>query len=384
MPLKHTTRSYWRLLLPLLVAGIYLGGGCTNLRTGLEQWVEKTFGRATPRERYAWSKPYDAATLARWDSAYLAARQDTLTIGLPHLEIVGSDTALPASALAWRISLPPGRLLRVAADPKVPAALFGELYRLDGQGAQELVATWDTSATSLSYENRQAEEAALLLVAQSAPYAAGPYAITFRSAPALLFPVAGADAGDIRSFWGASREGGRRSHEGNDIFAPRGTPLLATTDGRISRVRSGGLGGKTVWLRDGERGLSYYYAHLDSQLVTAGQYVARGDTIGLVGNTGNARTTPPHLHFGIYAGGARDPLPYLRDPDAEPPAPAAVPGSISRVPERGRHYLRVAPERGENVIRELEGGEGIEELATTGSYHRVRTRRGETGYVNFD
>ncbi len=385
MPRNHTTRSYWRLLLPLLVAGIYLGGGCTNLRTGLERWVEKTFGRATLRERYVWSKPYNPAILARWDTAYFAARRDTLSISLPHLEAVGADTAVATSALAWRFWLPPGRLLRVMAGPQSPeATLFGELYRVDGEGAQDLVASWDTSSTYLSYENRRPEEAALLLVTQSAPYATGPYEITFSSAPALLFPVAGGDAGDIRSFWGASRDGGRRSHEGNDIFAPRGTPLLATTDGRISRVKIGGLGGKTVWLRDGERRLNYYYAHLDSQLVTAGQYVSRGDTIGLVGNTGNARTTPPHLHFGIYAGGARDPLPYLLGPDAEPIAPAAAPGTVRQVPTRGRHYLRVAPAGGDNVIRELQGGEAIRELATTGRYHRVRTQYGETGYVNFD
>ena len=86
-------------------------------------------------------------------------------------------------------------------------------------------------------------------------------------------------------------------------------------------------GEKTVWLRDGERGLSYYYAHLDSQLVRAGEYVERGDTVGLVGNTGNARTTPPHLHFGIYANGARDPYPYLQGEDAPPTPPAVAPGS---------------------------------------------------------
>lgn len=58
-------------------------------------------------------------------------------------------------------------------------------------------------------------------------------------------------------------------------------------------------GGKVVWMRDEARGMSLYYAHLDSQHVAAGAYVRPGDTLGFVGKTGNARTTPPHLHFGI-------------------------------------------------------------------------------------
>lgn len=72
------------------------------------------------------------------------------------------------------------------------------------------------------------------------------------------------------------------------------------------------LGGNVVWLRDPARGLTHYYAHLDTVLVASGQRVRRGDTLGTVGNTGNARATPPHLHFGLYDGGALDPEPFLR------------------------------------------------------------------------
>jgi murein DD-endopeptidase MepM/ murein hydrolase activator NlpD len=85
------------------------------------------------------------------------------------------------------------------------------------------------------------------------------------------------------------------------------------------------------------RGESHYYAHLDRQLVTAGTYVKEGDLIGLVGSSGNARGSAPHLHFGIYtAGGAVDPLPYIADagrkasgyhhrhPDLRPPAPTST------------------------------------------------------------
>ena len=83
----------------------------------------------------------------------------------------------------------------------------------------------------------------------------------------------------------------------------------------MSRTGNRGLGGKQVWLRDGLFGNSLYYAHLDSIIATNGQRVKIGDTLGLVGNTGNARTTPPHLHFGVYShgSGAINPLPFLKE-----------------------------------------------------------------------
>ena len=380
MARHHTSRSYWRLLIPLLFVAVYLGGGCARWRTGLERWVDKTFGNATPREQYAWRKPFAATTLARWDTAYLRATRDTLLVELPHEELIAAfDTNVLHTANAWDFYLPPGRQLRISAEGGGP--LFGELYTREG----ERLLAWDTLAPSLSYETGAVAGQNLRFVLQTAPYADSSYRLRIVTTPALLFPVAGKDETAIRSFWGATRDGGRRRHEGNDIFADRGTPLLAVTEGRVARVRNGGLGGKTVWLRDSERGLSYYYAHLDSQLVRAGEYVARGDTVGLVGNTGNARTTAPHLHFGIYANGARDPYPYLQGEDAPPTPPASTPGTRTEVPLRGDHYLRISPAREPvNVIRQLEGGEPLVDLGVTGRYHRVRTGRGELGYANFD
>lgn len=130
--------------------------------------------------------------------------------------------------------------------------------------------------------------------------------------PIYKFPVDGKTNGAIKSFWGAVRDGGRRSHEGNDIFASRNTPVIAASDGRIARVADRGLGGKQVWLYDARMGVSHYYAHLEKWNIQQGDLVNAGDTIGFVGNTGNARTTPPHLHFGIYKNGlAIDPKPFI-------------------------------------------------------------------------
>lgn len=120
--------------------------------------------------------------------------------------------------------------------------------------------------------------------------------------PAYLFPVAGADPGDVWSDFGDWRDGGRRVHHGIDIFAPRGTPALAAVDGLVARVGTRDRGGNIVTVYDEVNDIVLYYAHLDEAFVSYGQRVAAGQPIGTVGNTGNAVTTPPHLHLGLYAG----------------------------------------------------------------------------------
>ena len=107
---------------------------------------------------------------------------------------------------------------------------------------------------------------------------------------ARAFPVAGRDEQAAQSFWGATRDAGRRSHQGVDIFAPRGTPVVAATAGVVTRVGQNALGGNVIFLVESGRRWAFYYAHLDRQLVAEGTRVAAGDTLGLVGNTGNARS----------------------------------------------------------------------------------------------
>lgn len=114
--------------------------------------------------------------------------------------------------------------------------------------------------------------------------------------------------------WGFPRSGGR-THKGNDIFAPAGSPLVAVDDGVVTKVArvDRGLGGLTVSYLTGDA-LVVYNAHLDAIAagIAPGVRVVTGQQIGTVGNSGNARTTPPHLHIGIYpaAGGVIDPYPY--------------------------------------------------------------------------
>lgn len=137
----------------------------------------------------------------------------------------------------------------------------------------------------------------------------------------LVVPVDGLRVGHIADTWGGPRSGGRR-HEGQDLFAPTGTPIRSATDGWIWRIGERALGGLTVTIVGGG-GRRYYYAHLSAYAdVVEGQRVTTDTIIGFVGNTGNARTTPPHLHLGVYGSDdpedpcgwdAIDPLPLLVD-----------------------------------------------------------------------
>src|SRR5688572_13902938 len=133
------------------------------------------------------------------------------------------------------------------------------------------------------------------------------------SARSIVFPVSGYKS-TIGSFWGDVRDAGKRKHEGIDIFAKKGTPVVAICDGFITSKANTPRGGKNLWLQPVGHVWSAYYAHLDQQLVKSGQFVRKGQIIGTVGNTGNARYTPPHLHFGIYTWkGPVNPLPYVKN-----------------------------------------------------------------------
>ncbi len=112
--------------------------------------------------------------------------------------------------------------------------------------------------------------------------------------------------------WGNRRSGGRR-HKGADVFAANGAPAYAVTSGRISRWSSGGLGGISVYLR-GDDGNEYYYAHMSRNVARPGSRVTAGELISYVGNTGNARGGPAHIHFELHPRGGRpvNPTPFLR------------------------------------------------------------------------
>lgn len=131
------------------------------------------------------------------------------------------------------------------------------------------------------------------------------------------FPVVGTSLHEQADTFGAGRSGGR-SHKGLDIFADEGAPVVAVRGGTVVKAgNSGGLGGIRAWVRDDD-GNFHYYAHMSELNVRVGQRVGAGRRIGAVGTTGNARGTPPHLHYSVNPSGhtsesgSYNPFEYLR------------------------------------------------------------------------
>jgi murein DD-endopeptidase MepM/ murein hydrolase activator NlpD len=130
----------------------------------------------------------------------------------------------------------------------------------------------------------------------------------------IKMPVEDVTTRQVADTWHAPRSGGRR-HEGQDIFAPKGTRVLSATNGYVYRIGENNLGGQTVSVIS-SGGRVYYYAHLDAYApgLEVGDRVTTKTVLGFVGTTGNAQGTPPHLHFGVYGlSGAVNPLPMLTD-----------------------------------------------------------------------
>lgn len=112
------------------------------------------------------------------------------------------------------------------------------------------------------------------------------------------FPVVGKTW--FEDSFGADREGGNRTHEGTDLFGAEGTPIINICGGKVEQLGWNRLGGERVGVR-GDDGNYYYYAHLQtiSSKLVKGTRIEAGESIGSMGHTGDALTTPDHLHFGI-------------------------------------------------------------------------------------
>jgi murein DD-endopeptidase MepM/ murein hydrolase activator NlpD len=135
----------------------------------------------------------------------------------------------------------------------------------------------------------------------------------------LLFPLKGSRA-TLRDNFDEGRGG--HPHEALDIMAPRGTPVVAVDGGRVAKLFNSAAGGITVYQFDRDEKYVYYYAHLDhyAKGLAEGQWLERGEILGYVGSTGNAKPEAPHLHFTIFRlgpdkrwwkGKAVNPYPYL-------------------------------------------------------------------------
>lgn len=376
-------------------SGLLLAGGLLALVISCTSSGPNTslFRANTPHEQY--ERSLKTANLDRtalgtdWITAGQQALTDSLKITVPYREsgYFGANRPL---AVGYRINGSRGDklILRVEVQGRQAGQVFIDVFGL-GNRTPDVVASAksDTSAsattTELVWEPRRTQ--AYLIRLQPELLRSGRYTFSVTREPVLSFPVKGRSSRQISSYFGVPRDGGKRRHEGIDIFAPKGTPALASVDGTISRVGTSKLGGNVVFLSDNERQQRLYYAHLDRFNVAEGQRVSIGDTVGFVGNTGNARTTGPHLHFGVYTfgDGAVDPLPYVRlgSGDArQTPVSAALLGDSVRVADN-RSWLRAAPTGDAPIVRELPRYQPLTVLGGHTGWLRVSLPNGMAGYV---
>lgn len=280
------------------------------------------FSSPSPYEQYA--KKLQQADLhttsigQKWFQAGSRSLANPVSISLPFSE-QGFFAPDKPMAAGYRFSIPLGQKLSISINtiPDTSSSLlFAELYNASNN---KRISFLDTTM-KIDYTPKETVE--LILLVQPQLLQPVSYTISFRVAPSLAFPVSGLNSSAIASVWGDDRDGGFRRHEGIDIFAKKRTPVLAVDEGTVTRVNENNLGGKVVWFRPKSFNINVYYAHLDSQIVESGQKLKSGDTLGLVGNTGNARNTAPHLHFGIYSsGGAIDPFHFINTKIASPDTP---------------------------------------------------------------
>ena len=308
------------------------------------------------------------------------ALEEPLSIEVP-FDIKGVFKSKSIEAYSYKMHLQEGSVLNFELEwsPVDSSLLFLDIFRLnEGLRHQtsltscDRVCTWEVPETG-SYVMRVQPE----LLGE------GNFGLRLQHKPLYsVFPVQGKDSRAVQSFYGASREGGIRLHKGVDIFAEKGTPVVSPVRGIVTGVKEGGRGGRSVWVRDMERGYSLYFAHLDTQMVKFGERVVPGQIVGTVGNTGNAKFTPAHLHFGIYEGEPFDPFPAI---DNLPEEPAATRLDVEegimklRVPEGN---LRLGPSTSYPVLTSLKKNEVVFTDAVSANWYQVSTPDGHKGFVH--
>lgn len=365
-----------------LATMLFLLTACSTSQRGL-------FEKRTPHEKYKAGLAAAGLSATRlgtlWQAAADGSLAQPLRISIPYQETGYFEMDRPQAA-GYLFSAKQGELLtiNVANNPQKGFLLFTELWQVNGNDKRLLEGT-DTTTQSIQFEVKKTGE--YLVRIQPELLQGMAYTITISSGPSLAFPVNKQHNPKVISVWGDSRDANARSHEGIDILAKKYTPVIAIADGVVSNVTEGGLGGKVVFMRPQGKSYSLYYAHLDTQLVQQGQRVVTGDTLGLIGNTGNAKYTPAHLHFGIYTGsGAVDPLPFV---NTNYPAAKAVKADTANL----RRYARIKnktllyPDLTNNSSRSLPSiaADGLVQLlAATDDYYKIQLPDNSVGFVKIN
>lgn len=352
--------------------------------------VQDRFRDLTPHEAYQESLAAAGLSETALGREWLGASRESIEAAVPvslPFEEEGFIASEDPGAQAYRITIGRGQKLTatVALESEEVTRVFIDLFRVPADPGDPFRPVLSIDSLPGGFEHEPWRGGEYILRVQPELLRGGRYRVALRLDAQLAFPVEGHGMPSVQSFFGAARDGGQRSHHGVDIFARRGTPVVATSAGTVNRVDVTTLGGKVVWLRDPVRNANIYYAHLDSQYVADGDRVEVGDTLGFVGNTGNAITTPPHLHFGIYRRGEGpvDPAPFLRPPPGTLVAMLEDLdrlGTWVRVANAGVR-LREAPGPRGPILRELDEHTAVRVLGASGQYFRVRLPDGEFGYL---
>ena len=293
----------------ILVYLAFLIVGCTTTN-------KVFFTKKSPHQQYSnkiENAGLNSSALGKmWLAAAEKGIQNPQSISLPYREINYYPAEQPRSS-SYLFNLLKGEKLTIllTANPNKEFLVFADFwFRKEVNNTPLLLMSADTSLNKMEYEVE--ENGSYILRIQPELLKSGSCIVDISTTPTLAFPVPSGNKANVISVWGDDRDGGIRRHEGIDISGKLRTPLVAIANGIITRVKEDKIGGKIVMMRPERKNFNIYYAHLDEQLVKEGQSVNVGDTIGLMGNTGNASKGSPHLHFGIYTNvGAVNPLPYV-------------------------------------------------------------------------
>jgi len=273
------------------------------------------FKTTSPHEQYQRklvAAGLDKTSMGRaWSTMANQSLNNALLI-TPPFKANGYFAAEKIPAMAYRFEGLRGQKISIHLIRSAARAnhIYIDLLTKQDNGEFKVISSADTTGKPLIVETQ--ENITYFIRLQPELLSSAAYTIEITAGPSLNFPLTNNSRKNIMSLFGDGRDAGSRKHEGIDIFSPFHTPVLAAADGTVTRVNENNLGGKVVWMRPEGKNYTLYYAHLDQQIAVEGQQVKSGDTLGLMGNTGNAKTTNPHLHFGIYTpNGTVDPLPFV-------------------------------------------------------------------------
>lgn len=337
------------------------------------------FSKQTAREKYLGKlKKISSKTAIAWERTARIALQQPLEVPAPYAE-TGYFSGKLHDAVAFRFLAKAGQLVTIKLLQTGNSSLttFTDLWNANDTSSLELLESADTLLNEMTHSSIKDQN--YIVRMQPAAGDSGRFELTITLSPMLGYPIPEGTKSNVGSFWGADRDGGSRNHEGVDIFAKKGSNVLAVADGYITRTGETNLGGKVVWLRPSKQNISVYYAHLDSQLVTQGQFVKAGEPLGLMGNTGNAKFTPAHLHFGIYTrDGAIDPIDFIRE--VKNPGEGAWSAKLNRSVQLGKGTKFYASPEKRNTMA-LDSSVTIITQAVSGDFFRVSTKTGQRMFV---